>query len=252
MKNFYGKLLSPPTYNYKLSKNIKLKVHTYSLNFAHSDLSGYNVCPFANKLVEGEQSKNKSSCSSVCVGYRGNAQRFKSIMQSRIKKTKMFFNNREEFLKLLIKDIKKAIAFSQSKGFKASFRLNAYSDIKWENIKIDNGEIFPPNIFELFSDQIFYDYTKHPNRTTPNNYHLTYSHWGNWDHTQQNINNRNNIAMVFNELPNKYKNIKVVNGDDNDLRTPQNDGNGVIVGLKFKGSKKDLNNGITEGFVVEA
>ena len=84
------KLLSNPQANYKANKNIKLNNETYFLSFAHSDISGYNVCPMANKLKANENNPNKSNCSKVCVGYNGNANRFKSIMKSRIKKTKMF------------------------------------------------------------------------------------------------------------------------------------------------------------------
>ena len=51
--------------------------------------------------------------------------------------------------------------------------------------------------------------------------------------------------MVFNkndQLPEKYNGLKVVDGDKNDLRTPENDGKGVIVGLLAKMSKQAMNN----------
>tara|TARA_R110002012_G_scaffold232719_1_gene405580 strand:+ start:7158 stop:7436 length:279 start_codon:yes stop_codon:yes gene_type:complete len=85
------KLLSDPQANYKANKNIKLNNETYFLSFAHSDISGHNVCPMANKLIAKENNPKKSNCSSVCVGYNGNAQTFPNVMKSRIKKTKMFF-----------------------------------------------------------------------------------------------------------------------------------------------------------------
>ena len=75
------KLLSQPTSNYKANKNIKLGYHTYFLSLAHSDLSGYNVCPMANRLSKKENNKNKSNCSSVCVGYNGMAAMFKNVMK---------------------------------------------------------------------------------------------------------------------------------------------------------------------------
>ena len=43
-------LLAQPSSNYKAKKNIKLGYHTYFLSLAHSDLSGYNVCPMAVKI----------------------------------------------------------------------------------------------------------------------------------------------------------------------------------------------------------
>ena len=246
------KLLSKPTKNYKANKNIKLGYHTYFLSLAHSDISGYNVCPMANKLKEGEQNNNKSTCSSVCVGANGFAQIFKSVMEARVRKTKLFFENRNEFMELLIKDINKAINYSLKKGFIPTFRLNAYSDIKYENIKVIHNDIEYSNIFEIFKDVKFYDYSKLTNRKTPDNYELTYSYYGNKKAFENTLNTNQNIAVVFEKLPKKYNNRIVVNGDKTDLRLKDNDGLKSIVGLKFKGSKKALQNGIKEGFVIKS
>ena len=246
------KLLSKPTTNYKANKNIDLGYHTYFLSLAHSDISGYNVCPMANKLKANEQNKNKSTCSSVCVGANGFAQIFKSVMDARIRKTKLFFENRAEFMNLLIKDIEKAINYSLKRGFIPTFRLNAYSDIKYENIKVIHNDIEYNNIFELFKDYKFYDYSKLTNRKTPDNYELTYSYYGNKKAFKKTLNTNQNIAVVFDKLPKKYNNRIVVNGDKTDLRLKDNDGLKSIVGLKFKGSKKALKDGINEGFVVQS
>ena len=249
------KLLSNPQANYKANKNIKLNNETYFLSFAHSDLSGYNVCPMANKLKANENNPKKSNCSQVCVGYNGNANRFKSIMESRIKKTKMFFEDRQNFMNALVKEIYMAIEKSNKKGFEASFRLNAYSDINWEKIKVKKfGNC---SIFELFPNVQFYDYTKLENRTTPSNYSLTYSHFGKWNATKKAIEKGLNVAMVFNKqnkLPKKYNGLNVVNGDENDLRTPKNDGKGVIVGLLAKMSKQAIENELKkdQSFIVNA
>ena len=238
-----GKLLSDPLTNYKAKKNKKLQVDTYFLSLAQSDLSGYNTCPMANKFIAKENNPKKANCSSVCVGSRGNAQVFPDVMKARIKKTKRFFEDRQNFMNELVTEIAKAIIKSNSKGIKPTFRLNSYSDIRWETIKINK---FGNNtIYELFPDIQFYDYTKLENRITPPNYHLTYSHWGKWNATNKAINNKINVAMVFNkndQLPDKYNGLKVVDGDKNDLRTPENDGKGVIVGLLAKMSKQAMNN----------
>ena len=52
-------------------------------------------------------------------------------------------------------------------------RLNGTTDIRWELILIDGK-----NIFELFPDVQWYDYTKIPNRKVSHldNYHLTWSY----------------------------------------------------------------------------
>tara|TARA_B110000438_G_C15687073_1_gene595050 strand:+ start:173 stop:916 length:744 start_codon:yes stop_codon:yes gene_type:complete len=246
------KLLSQPTTNYKANKNIDLGYHTYFLSLAHSDISGYNVCPMANKLKEGEKNKNKSTCSSVCVGYNGFASIYKSVMKARIRKTKLFFEDRQQFMELLIKDINKGINYSLKRGFIPTFRLNAYSDIKWENIAVIHNDIKYNNIFELFSEYKFYDYSKLTNRITPKNYELTYSYYGNKKAFKDTLNTNQNIAVVFEKLPKKYKNRVVINGDKTDLRLSDNDGLKSIVGLKFKGSKKALQNGINEGFVIQS
>jgi uncharacterized Zn ribbon protein len=243
------KLLSKPTTNYKSNKNIKIGYNTYYLSLAHSDISGYNVCPMANKLKAKENNKNKSSCSFVCVGYNGFANIYKSIMAARIRKTKLFYENRNEFFKLLIKDIESAIKSSIKKDLIPTFRLNTYSDIKYENIKVTHNNKVYNNIFEIFPNIKFYDYTKIANRKTPKNYELTYSYYGNKKALKNEINNKN-VAIVFDQLPKTYKNKIVIDGDKTDLRLADNDGTDVIVGLKFKGSKKALKNGINEGFVI--
>ena len=250
------KLLSQPTTNYKANKNIKLGYHTYFLSLAHSDISGYNVCAMANKLKAGENNKNKSTCSAVCVGYNGFAKIFKSVMKARIRKTKMFYEDREQFFNLLIKDIKSAIKSSLNKGLIPTFRLNAYSDLKYENIKVNYQNKTYSNIFEIFPEIMFYDYSKITNRKTPKNYELTYSYYGNKKAFKDVLKSNQNIAVVFDKLPKKYKNRLVIDGDKTDLRTSENDGIKSIVGLKFKADKKHykqyLKDGIKDGFIIQS
>ena len=247
-------LLSNPIKNLKAKKNQVLGVDTYFLSLAQSDTSGYNVCPMANKT--NENNPNKSNCSLVCVGKRGKG-RYPNVIKGRINKTKRFFEDRDNFMTELVVEIAKAIIKSNSKNFTPTFRLNAYSDIKWENITVDK---FGNNtIFELFPDIQFYDYTKLPNRITPFNSALTYSHWGNWEATEQAIEQGQNVAMVFNvkkadRLPKMFKGRVVVDGDKTDLRTPQNDGLKAIVGLRAKMSMVNINKELekTTSFVVRA
>jgi len=166
----------------------------------------------------------------------------------------MFFEDRENFMDELVKDVFKAIEYSKFYGFIPTFRLNAYSDIKFENIKI---RAFGNNtIFSLFPDVTFYDYTKLPNRVTPHNYELTYSHWGNWKTTKKQV-DKFNVAMVFaskENLPETWNKITIVDGDKNDLRTSENDGENVIVGLRAKMSKLNIKNELNKpmSFLVQA
>ena len=249
------KLLSNPMVNYKAKKNLKLKVYSWYLSLAPSDISGYNVCPMANKVTQDENHKLKSACSSVCVAHNGNG-RYPIVINARIRKTKLFFEDRNTFMSLLIEDITEAIKESKKAGYIPTFRLNAYSDIMWENIRV-NGK----NIFEIFPDITFYDYTKIANRKTPKNYHLTVSYFGNDIEYKKAIKNGSNIAMVFDTqnnpklpLPSEYNGMKVIDGDLTDLRTKENDGNNVIVGLRAKMSKANIEKELQKdiSFVVRA
>ena len=103
-------LLSNPITNYKAKKNQSLGVDTYFLSLAHSNTSGYNVCPLANKI--GENNKNKSNCSLVCVAKNGNGS-YPNVIKSRIDKTKRFFEDRDNFLNELVVEIYKSIEKSK-------------------------------------------------------------------------------------------------------------------------------------------
>ena len=144
----------------------------------------------------------------------------------------------------LIADIQKFVRYCEKKDKLPCLRLNGTSDIQWETIQV-NGQ----NIFEIFPDVQFYDYTKIPTRKVSDieNYHLT------WSYSEANMKYANwfdkiayNIAVVFNgSLPIHFKGREVVNGDETDLRFL--DKQNVIVGLKAKGkAKKD-----TSGFVIQ-
>ena len=251
-KNMKYNLISNPIVNYKASKNLDLKVMTYFLSLMPSDLSGYNVCSMANRITKNEQNPNKSDCSSNCVAFNGNGS-FSNVKKARIRKTKLFFENKDLFMEQLVFDIFKAINEAKTKGFKPTFRLNAYSDIKWEKVKISS--FGNATIFELFPNITFYDYTKIHNRKVPKNYQLTFSHYGDFDKTSDALKNGFNSAIVFQELPSKIKiNNKiysVIDGDKTDLRIDEKiNGSSVVVGLKFKGSKAKLNDALLDGFCI--
>ncbi len=232
-----AKLLS--TGNPKTLKGTKQGYMTYILHLAPSNVSGHNVCP-----------KATAGCIAACLNTAGRGGMFKTgeitnvIQQARIRKTLMFINDRENFLKVLVDDITKSIKQASKLGLIPVFRLNGTSDISWEKYKIDGK-----TIFEMFPEVQFYDYTKVLNRKVANisNYHLTFSKAdGNDADVEKAIAEGLNVAVVFatKELPASYIDMPVFNGDESDLRflDPKNN----IVGLYAKGrAKKD-----TSGFVV--
>lgn len=231
------KLLS--TGNPKLLKGEKKGYLSFVLHLAPANLSGYNTC-----------AKATVGCKESCLNTAGRGGMFKkgdhtnAIQQARIRKTKMFFENRPEFMSQLLKDIVLGIKQAKKKGMIPAFRLNGTSDLSWEKYEILDGR----NIFQMFPDVQFYDYTKVFGRkvSTIDNYHLTFSSAdGNINDVLKAKSTDMNIAVVFRkELPETYLGRKVINGDETDLRFL--DEKNVIVGLKAKSkAKKD-----TSGFVV--
>jgi len=209
------------------------------LHLAPADLSGKEVCP-----------KRTAGCTAACLNLAGRGGIFKKgestnvIQQARIRKTKMFFENRSAFISQLLNDIVKTIKYAEKKGLIPVFRLNGTSDLSWEKYEILEGR----NIFQMFPQVQFYDYTKVLGRKVGDipNYHLTFSNAdGNINDVLAAKQAGLNIAVVFRkELPKTYLGLPVINGDETDLRFL--DPKGVIVGLKAKGkAKKD-----TSGFVV--
>ncbi|MFO7968819.1 MAG: hypothetical protein R6U15_01760 [Candidatus Izemoplasmatales bacterium] len=218
--------------NAKMVKNKKVSNnYTYFLNLSPANTSGYNVCPYSTK-----------ECRLGCLATSGRAKveiwTGKNVIRNaRIKKTKLFFEQNEFFMRWLIADIKAKQRKAKKDGYNFSVRLNGTSDIEWENHKIDGL-----NIFEHFPEVQFYDYTKNYNRmystSAIKNYQLTYSYNGNNENKCIDLlQNKKNVAIVFNikdakELPAEWNGFEVINGDLTDYRP--SDGHGVVVGLKWK------------------
>lgn len=202
--------------------------YTYIIYLAPSNVSGYEVC---NGKSEG--------CSNACLGWYAGRSRFSNVQQARIRKTKMYFEEPEVFKDTLRKDLRLFRSFCIEHDRKPYVRINGSSDIPIEGL----------GILEEFKDLLFYDYTKIKDRVfkeLPSNYKLTFSRDERLtDEEILELMPYVNVAIVFDEIPDTYLGIEVINGDLTDLR--YEDPRGVIVGLKAKGSaKKD-----SSGFVVK-
>ena len=234
------------TGNPKILKGIAQGYNTYILHLAPANLSGYETCP-----------KRTAGCTSACLNTAGRGGMFKKgeftnvIQQARIRKTKMFFEYRAQFMAMLVKDIELAIKQSIKKDLIPVFRLNGTSDLAFEKYEVIRNGVTYKNIFEAFSQFQFYDYTKILGRKIGlvDNYDLTFSAAdGNDADVYRAIAEGYNVATVFGlkkteAMPKTYLGRTVFNGDDSDLRflDPKN----VVVGLYAKGkAKKD-----TSGFV---
>jgi hypothetical protein len=234
------KLLS--TGNPKVLKGLSQGYNTYILHLAPADLSGYNTCP-----------KATAGCKAACLNTAGRGGMFKkgettnAIQKARIRKTKMFYEQRQDFMLTLKKDIELAIKQSKKLGLIPVIRLNGTSDLSWEKYDMIPGQ----NVFECFPDIQFYDYTKILGRKVKGiaNYNLTFSAAdGNDADVYSAIAQGYNVATVFgikktDPMPESYNGLPVSNGEESDLRFL--DPKGVVVGLYAKGkAKKD-----TSGFV---
>ena len=240
------KLLTAPVGNPKVAKGLASNYATYILHLAPANLSGYEVC-----------AKRTIGCTDACLNLAGRGGMFKRgettnvIQQARIRKTKLIFEDRAQFMQLLVADIELAIKQSVKKGFTPVFRLNGTSDIAWEKYSVVRNGVAFMNIFHAFSDCIFYDYTKILGRKihAAANYSLTFSAAdGNDADVTKAIAQGYNVAVVFGikkgtAFPGSYLGLPVFNGDDSDLRFL--DPKGIIVGLYAKGKAK----ADTTGFV---
>jgi len=219
------------TANPKIQKGTAKGYLSFILHLAPATLSGKETCP-----------KRTAGCTAACLNTAGRGGMFKrgettnTIQKARIRKTKMYFDERDAFMAALEKDIAKGIKMASKLGLTPVFRLNGTSDLSVEKW----------GILEKFPTVQFYDYTKVLGRKVAqySNYHLTFSAAdGNDADVARAIAQGYNIAMVFDKLPEAYMGLPVINADEDDLRFL--DPKGSIAGLKAKGkAKKD-----TTGFV---
>lgn len=214
----------------------------------HKSCGAANLCPYAD------------GCQKLCLDTSGRLQ-FDTAERARLERTYWYLCDRAGFIVALKDDIEALERKAQREGLKPAVRLNGLSDLSWERIA--------PELFGMFPDVEFYDYTKNPGRyfrflegepwpdnyhyfrflegkPWPHNYHLTFSRGENCpdSHVRYILNRGGTVAIVFDHVPDTWSGYRVVDGDKHDARwlDPQ----GVVVGLKAKGKARHS----TSGFVV--
>ena len=196
--------------------------------------SGHNACSDAGV------------CANACIDTTG---RMPMVKAAREYRSNLFYDNRAEFGAQLIAETQENIKRNDKKGLRTAERLNGTTDYAWEHIRFD-GQSMP----ERFPNVQFYDYTKsvkrarqHASGTMPSNYHLTFSRSELTPDSlvTELVESGQNVAVVFDAIPETWLGLEVINGDEHDLRFL--DKSGVIVGLKAKGPKAKRD---TAGFVV--
>ena len=211
---------------------------------APANLSGFNLCPHAS-----------AGCIALCLGWHsGQAGMVKldsdinSVRKSRNDKAVRFMRDRANYMRDVIRSIELLVAKAAKLGVKLCVRMNGSSDIAWEGVKVEGK-----NLFEIFPQVDFVDYTKNPlrfNRALPANYHLTFSRSETNESDCLALLARGvNVAVVFADaVPSLWNGFTVIDGDKHDLRQLDPRGAiGTVIGLLPKGrkAKKD-----TSGFVV--
>lgn len=228
------KLLSAS--NTKIIKGEGKGYKTYILHLAPYTVAGRgNVCP-----------KATPGCIAGCLNLSGHGgmipkgETTNAVQRARIRKTQYFFDNRAAFMLDLAADISKAIKQAARQGLTPVFRLNGTSDLSWEKYTVgDTGR----NVFELFPDVQFYDYTAVLGRKIAQypNYHLTFSRKESNDKdVAKALKMGLNVAAVYDKIPDG-----MYSADNDDLRFL--DPVVGMMGLKVKGwrAKKDYS-----GFVI--
>lgn len=224
----------------KTTKGEALGFLTGILYLAPATTTKYNTCPLARV----------AQCDKACL-YTAGRGAMSPVQKARIAKTIRFFEDRKAFMADLVYSIKALIRKASKQGLTPLVRLNGTSDIRWESVELTVDGVDYANIFDVFPDVQFYDYTKDCNRKNlPSNYDLTFSYSG-VDAYQPFVAKATSkgmrMAVVFRnkvDIPNTFMGIRVVSGDDSDVRHLDDDG--VIVALYAKGKAKQD----TTGFVV--
>ena len=225
----------------KTKKGVNEGFLTGIMYFAPHKISGFNVCASAT-----------IGCIKSCL-YTAGMGVFNNVQQARINRTLFFKNDQKAFFNQLIKEITALINKAKREHLTPVIRLNGTSDIPFENIAVIHQKKLYNNIFSLFSEVQFYDYTKIVKRLNSHNYKSCDNYLLTFSRAESNtkdcitaLKSGVNVASVFNKsLPESYKinnlRYQVLNGDLTDLRFK--DKTGVIIGLIAKGQAKKDNTG---------
>ena len=133
--------------NPKILKGVKVN-NKYISAILHMRPENTRICPY----------QDVASCKEACLNTAGRGGIFKKgettnvIQEARKRKTKLFLEDRTTFMTDLIADITRFANYCKKKDKLPCIRLNGTSDIQYENIFVEDK-----NIFEHFPDIQFYD-----------------------------------------------------------------------------------------------
>lgn len=240
LKTNKNSLLAKGSTNYKTGKN-PIETFIMYLSPYKQNSKAVNICPKANNCIHS------------CLNSAGRGA-FNSIQAARQAKTELYINDRETFIIKLYNELKSAYGKAIKQNKNIAIRLNGTSDLDFiaiikNRLNVDVLDLFGTTIDSEKPGLIFYDYTKILGKVEKykgSKYTLTFSYDSNPEESKKALKLGVNVAAVFRKnLPNKYLNIPVIDGDKTDIEMLEY--KGKILGLSAKGkAKKDFS-----GFVID-
>lgn len=237
------------TSQYKLDKSMGHGYKTVGLNLSPADemtqvlgINAPTMCAMAG------------ACAAGCLAKTG-MNVFPQSIQARAERTKLWVRDPKRFVMNVLDELDVALTKATRDSMQFAMRPNLLSDQRKLAVQLATDR---PHVQ-------FYDYTKlpHPISRTwqPSNYHLTYSVSERTTPAtlRRYLNEEINPAIVFDTprgapLPSHYtvlgQKMPVIDGDAHDLRFL--DPVGVVVGLRWKGSKARLADALAGGFAFSA
>lgn len=230
-----AKLFTDGASNTKTAKSSGKGYSTKILHLAPAKESGHEVC-----------ASRSAGCTAACL-YTAGRGRFDATKNARIRRTKLWFDDRATFTSQILKELTAFVKRCDKRNESPAVRMNGTSDLLWESQF--------PELFDSFPTVQFYDYTKHVKRclegySLPDNYHLTFSRSEDNDDKVQSVlkAGRVNVAVVFDskEFPSQWGGYPTYSADEDDLRFLDPSGSHVgCLYAKGDGKKDD------SGFVVQ-
>jgi len=204
------------TSNPKTLKGLDQNYITAVLSLAPANYSDHTTC------------YRFKHCKDGCLYVQGRGK-FSNVAAARIRKTNLFFKDKEEAGMAIHTEIRrmhrtlKDLPMTGEKSIQLAVRLNCFSDIKWEELRFKS--LGDTSLIDANPEVQFYDYTKYPYnhrnawKDMPINYHLTYSYDGTESdvyYAKEILDNGHNVAMVYSKT--NYKEfINKLEGHRGDL-----------------------------------
>jgi len=247
------------TKNSKLNKALTAisdrKVLAAGLFLLPANVSGHNLCPEAG------------SCAKTCVMLHAGHFATETVRGAQKHRTDLYLTDRIQFDDQLYSELEKLERKAKRQDAQLYVRLNGSSDQDFSRFALS------------FPGIAFYDYTKRRDivrrilsASWPANYSVCYS----WSEraqpelAQEYLDHGHTVSVVFDTAYNAQHKVygalpelwrvpqtdrrtyRVIDGDVHDLRHPDFDGRGRIVGLRFKGPRKRMADSIASGFTQTA